>query len=50
MDSKQELKRRTFQSNVMGIAKDSRRDESPTCITEMSPGKYPYKEDMDHLI
>lgn len=31
------------------MAKDSENHELPSFITELSPGKYPYKEDMDHL-
>jgi hypothetical protein len=33
----------------MSMAKDSEKDELPSFITEISPGKYPSKEDTDHL-
>jgi len=32
------------------MAKDLENDELPSFITKRSPGKYPTKEDMDHLI
>jgi len=31
------------------MAKDFDKDELPSFITEISPGKYPSNEDMDHL-
>jgi len=33
----------------MSMAKDFEKDELPSFITEVSPDKYPSKEDMDHL-
>jgi hypothetical protein len=38
-----------FLSKIMGMGKDFEKDEAPAFITEISPGKYPSKEDMDHL-
>ena len=49
MESKQGLKSVKFISNLIIMAKDFEKDESPSFITETSPGKYPSKEDMDHL-
>jgi len=45
----QGLKSIKFVSNLTSMAKDFEKDELPSFITETSPGKYPSKEDMDHL-
>ena len=43
------MKSRPFLSNLTRMAKNFGNHERPSFITEVSPGKYPYKEDMDHL-
>jgi hypothetical protein len=44
------LKSTTFPYNLTAMAKDFENIELPSFITEISAGKYPSKEDMDHLI
>ena len=43
------LKCETFLSNLTSMAKDSKKDESLSFITERPSGRYPSKEDIDHL-
>ena len=48
-ESKRGLKSESFPSNLVGMSKECKKDALPCFITEVSPGKYPLKEDMDHL-
>lgn len=49
MESKQGLKSTIFLSNLISMAKDLEKDESPSIITERSSGRSPSKEDIYHL-
>ena len=49
MEFKEGLKRATFLSNVIGMARDFEKDESLSIITERPSGEYPTTVDIDHL-
>jgi hypothetical protein len=43
------LKSEGFPSNLKAMAKNFEKDALPSFITEISPGKYPSREDVEHL-